>query len=213
MMKSFLLTAVFSIATFAVSLTLAADNKLYETPPPGSAFVRVFNYQTDNAIGTVNLGKKSVAQIAPGNSSDFVFVDAKQASIILDKVDYPVALTEGKFFNLVFDGKVVKTVEISALKDKRKGLIHLVNLTDQPVDLKTLKGDVDVVPGIASFSSGERAINPVKIAFSAYSGGQRLLETSEIYLDRGRSGSLFVFKKNGAASYYWLEDKLAATNK
>lgn len=210
MMKSFLLTAIFSMVTFTVSFTQAADNKLYETPPPGSAFVRVFNYQADKTIGNVTLGKKSVTQIASGSSSDFVFVDAKQASISLDKVDYPIALAEGKFFNLVFDGKAIKAVEISALKDKRKGLIHLVNLTSQPVDLKTLKGDVDVVPGIASFSSGERAINPVKIAFSAYSGGQRLLETREIYLDRGRSGSLFVFNKQGAAHYYWAEDKLAA---
>lgn len=212
-MKHFFVGAIVVCAFIAAALAKAADNKLYETPPPGSAFVRIFNYQADKTIALVDLGKKNLVQIAAGSSSDFTFMDAKQTSIVVDKVTYPVTLAEGKFFTLVFDGKAIKVVEVSALKDKRKGLIHLVNLTDKTVDLKTLKGDVDVVPGIASFSSGDRAINPVKIAFSAYSGGEKLLETREIYLDRGRSGSLFVFQQQGAANYFWVEDKLASNNK
>lgn len=199
----------FVLPLFAVG-SGANESSLYKTPPPGSSFVRLFNSQADRTISSVSLGKKSLAQIIPGKSSDFVFVDAKQASINIDKVDYPVALVEGRFFDLIFDGKTVRTVEISALKDKRKGLIHLVNLTELSIDLKTVKGDVNVVPSVVSFGAGDRAINPVKLAFSVYSGEKQLLTTDEIYLDRGQSGTLFIFTKNGVPSSYWTQDQLAA---
>jgi len=209
-MKYFRTFMIAVSASFFSFNLMAADDKLYETPPPGSAFVRVFNLQADKAIGSVNLGKKHFQQIAPGSTSDFVFVDAKKNTLVIDKVDMPMTLQEGKFHTLVFDGKSLRSVDIEPLKDKRKGLIHMVNLTAKPLDLKTFKGDVAVVSGVNSFASGERAINPVKIAFSAYAGTTRLLETSEIYLDRGRSGSLFVYEINGAVNYFWTEDNLAA---
>ncbi|HWV16433.1 MAG TPA: alginate O-acetyltransferase AlgF [Cellvibrio sp.] len=209
-MKLFLRFSFALLLILSAAYSAAGEDALYKTPPPGSAFVRVFNIQSGKPVAAVSLATANISQVEPLTSSDFVFVDAKATtSIQIDQQTLPVSLQDGKFHTLVYDGASLKNIILEPLTDKRKALVHLINLTSAPADLKTVKGDVAIIPDVKPASGGARAINPVKIAFGVFAGGNKIAESPEIFIDRGVSGSLFVFNQAGSIKTLWTEDTLS----
>lgn len=77
-------------------------------------------------------------------------------------------------------------------RDPAKAQLYLYNLTKAPVELKTADGKAKALGPVQPGSSGQVAVNAVKIALAAFSPGGKLGTDLALTLERGASYSVFA---------------------
>ncbi|MBO9475746.1 alginate O-acetyltransferase AlgF [Shimia sp. R10_1] len=161
-------------AIFAASAALAADNELYDAPPPDdAAFIRWI--EPDHAPEV--LGVRSL-----GAAGD-VFHPVSAA-----KTDGAQA---GVYYTVARDalGQVV-VIEEPKRVDRSKVLLTLVNLSESPVRLIVPDQHVEVVGSTPPNTAGGRAVNPVTASVAVWSERSGVLGRFELQLRRGQNVTL-----------------------
>lgn len=174
-----------SIAAIATALTanvvLAADNQLYDAPPPDdAAFLRWIEADVaPEVLGVSTLGADDDA---------FRPVSATETT----------GATIGAFYTAAraANGDVV-VIEEPARADRAKVLITLINLTDAPVRLVLQDKGIDVIAATDVNAAGARAVNPVSVTLTVISGTDTVLGTFDAQLRRGQNVT-FVARPDGA---------------
>lgn len=175
-----------NLAAFALILTgsghaNAADNTLYDTPPPDdAAFIR-----------WVGLGSQHpVLGIAPATHIADVYrpVSAAATNGAQPGIFYTVA--KGP------NGQAL-LIEEPGREDRSKVHLFLVNLGSYPVRLSVTDQDMVVIDDTATGTAGSRAVNPVSVSLSLVAGDGRTLDSFDVSLRRGQNLT-FVARDDGA---------------
>ncbi|WP_424969280.1 alginate O-acetyltransferase AlgF [Dinoroseobacter sp. S76] len=159
----------------------AADNTLYDAPPPeDAAFLR---------------------WIEPGLAPEIYGIAALGAE---GDVFHPVsaAATEGAQAGVYYtaardaEGTLV-VIEEPARPDRTKVQLTLVNLAEAPVRLEVAGQDMVVVGETATGTAAARAVNPVAVALTVVTADGAALGQFEVRLRRGQNLT-FVARAEGA---------------
>ncbi|MEM1078158.1 MAG: alginate O-acetyltransferase AlgF [Pseudomonadota bacterium] len=164
---SFALGAILTSAAPA----LAADNTLYDAPPPeDAAFLR---------------------WIEPGPAPEIYGIAALGAE---GDVFHPVsaAATQGAragvFYTAARDATgALVVIEEPARPDRTKVQLTLVNLSGVPARLEVVGQDMVVVDDTATEAAAARAVNPVAVALSVVTASGEALGQFEVSLRRGQN--------------------------
>ncbi|SMP11866.1 alginate O-acetyltransferase AlgF [Shimia sagamensis] len=170
---------------FAVSIppssVWAADNELYDAPPPEDAvFVRWIEEETAPRVLGIRMPEE------PGD------------------VFYPVsaALTDGglvgSFYTAAVDAKGnVHVIREPDRGDRSKVLLTLLNLTDEHARLVLSDQNIDVIGTTDINSAGSRTVNPVAATLSVVTSSGAVLGRFDVQLRRGQTIT-FVARPDGA---------------
>ncbi|MEN0002232.1 MAG: hypothetical protein AAF940_15240, partial [Pseudomonadota bacterium] len=154
----------------------AADNELYDTPPPDdAAFVR-----------WVGLGNQHpVFGVAPATHIADVYRPVSAAAT--------TGAQPGAFYTATknADGKLV-IIEEPTREDTSKVHLLLLNAGDMPVQLVVAGQDMMVIDETPPGAAQSRAVNPVSTSLTVKSGDGRELGTFDLALRRGQNLTFIV---------------------
>lgn len=160
---------------------LAADNTLYDAPPPeDAAFLR---------------------WIEPGPAPEIYGIAALGAE---GDVFHPVSAAAtsgaqpGVYYTAARDaGGAVVVIEEPARPDRSKVQLTLVNLADAPVRLEVAEPAMVVVAETETGAAAARAVNPVAVTLAVVTADGADLGRFEVSLRRGQNVT-FVARPDGA---------------
>lgn len=152
------------VAGISARSVLAADREagLYDPePPPGSAFLRVFN--ASNVSQKARIGGKALPIIPAFSVSNYVII--KAGNVQIQWASGPttsVPIQEGAFGTCV---RLSNANGPSFIDQARPGPLKvgivLYNISPLPLSLKTLDGKQSVLELVGSQRSAARLVNPV----------------------------------------------------
>ncbi len=175
----------------------AQDQGLYAPAPPAdAAFVRVLNAAASPVSPTV--GTLTFEPLDYGGVSAYEVVSQGEQPVSAGELSADVSLEAGYFYTLVM-GDTVQTLQDPALSNRAKTLLVLYNLSGEPVNLQTADGSTAVIPDVTSGELGSIEVNPISVAFGAFSGDAALQAFDEVALERGAAYSTFVLPDGSAA--------------
>ncbi|MFY0661531.1 MAG: alginate O-acetyltransferase AlgF [Shimia sp.] len=174
-----------AIVIFAVSLLpgpiWAADNELYDAPPPEDAvFVRWIEEETAPGILGIQIPEE------PG----YVYFSVS------------AALTDGGHVGSFYTAAVDATGNVHIIRepdrgDRSKVLLTLLNLSDSHARLVLAEQNIDVIGNTDVNSAGGRTVNPVAAKLSVITSSGAVLGSFDIQLRRGQNLT-FVARPDGA---------------
>lgn len=193
-------SAVAILATFLLcgSLSTAqADDGLYAPPPPpGSAFVRFINGDTQAETAAAIRGK-SHGVVPLGEVSAYLPVQQGEADMALGGGKTTAALKEGVYYSAVLKGGKLTVVSEPAYDRKIKVQLMLFNLSDETSVGLTAKQGASVIKVMETVKSGgheARAVNAMKIGFAVTAADGVLKDIEPKPLERGGSYAVVVYK-------------------
>ena len=174
----------------------AQQEGLYAPAPPAdAAFVRVLN--TSAGEVTPSLGATNFETLAYGAVSPYRVVLQGSIDLSAGDVTETLELAAGRFYTvLLVDTATV--LEDPTLENRARTLLLLYNASENPVNLKTADGATDVIPDVAALDVGSIEVNPISVAFGAFSGDTALSTFDALQLGRGAAYSTFVLPDDTA---------------
>ncbi|WP_041523924.1 alginate O-acetyltransferase AlgF [Gilvimarinus agarilyticus] len=194
MNKLFMPLIVGVVALSALQHHAVADENaaLYgDAIPEDAAFVRIANVSDQPATFIVDGKTQSVGGRQMGGY------------LILKEGDYPVEVNGLKEslmlkpksgITLSYDGKSLVPLVDALPEDTRKSQVMFYNFSQQPLALKTGDGKYVIIDAVAPGQSGVRAVNEVKMPFSAYAGDQPVANYEPILLRKGQTYSYVIMQ-------------------
>lgn len=175
-----------------VALVSAQDEGLYAPAPPAdAAFVRVL-HAAEGAGGVApSVGDTDFETLSYGAVSPYRVVPQGTAELNAERVTEVLELEAGRFYTVVVTDTAT-LLEDPTLQNRAQTLLALYNLSGEPVSLKTVDGATDVIPDVAPGELGSIPVNPISVAFGAFSGDAALATFEETQLERGAVYSTFV---------------------
>lgn len=174
-----------------------ANEDLYDgVAPADSVFVRVFNLGS-TAIGFDVSGKQRAQRVAAGQLGGYRFTTPGRVKMGVEGRELEVELPQGSAATVLYrDGQLLLIKDLFG-SDPRKAQVGFYNLTSQTVALKTGDGKHLVVEELAPDTTGMRAVNELKIGFSAYAGERELARFNEEFLKLGNTYSFMLVESAG----------------
>lgn len=199
------MTILFS-AGLLVSQSYAADEAaLYELAPADSAYVRIINNHSDEAISTV-VSEKTLKSDGYCKASDYEFVTSGDYALSLDNKTWSGQLKPNKTYTFIVNKKGIDVIEDNIFNNPKKGQFAAYNLTDKTeIAVKTKDGKKNVFPKVSHKEHVSREVNPIKIGLAIYEADKKILDADTARFQRGKSNNLFVC---GSAENYlasWTE--------
>lgn len=195
MMTKLFMPLVFGVVAMAVlqNHAVADENSaLYsDAIPEDAAFVRIANVSDQPATFIVDGKKQSIGGRQVGGY------------LILKEGDYPVEVNGLKEslmlkpksgLTLSYDGKSLVTLVDSLPEDTRKSQVMFYNFSQQSLALKTGDGKYVIIDSVAPGQSGVRAVNEVKMPFSAYAGDEPVASYEPMLLRKGQTYSYVIMQ-------------------
>lgn len=169
------------VVSMLPSIGLAADNELYDDPPPADAvFVRWIGEATAPAILGIQM---------PEEAGDLY---------------YPVsaALTDGGHSGSFYTAAIDATGDVQVIRepdreDRSKVLLTLLNLSGDGARLVLTDQNVEVIGTTNVNSAGGRTVNPVAVTLSVVTSSGAVLGDFDVQLRRGQNVT-FVARPDGA---------------
>ncbi|MEM9046993.1 MAG: alginate O-acetyltransferase AlgF [Pseudomonadota bacterium] len=164
-------SAAVALILLGSASTFAADNALYDTPPPDdAAFVR-----------WVGLGSQHpVFGIAPATHIADVYRPVSAAATN--------GAQPGTYYTAAAgpDGRVL-LIEEPGREDRSKVHLFLVNLGSSPVRVAVTDQDMVVIDDTATGAAASRAVNPVSANLSLVTANGQTLASFDVTLRRGQN--------------------------
>lgn len=183
----------------------ADEAALYEpSAPPGSAFVRAYNADTESL--DVRVGNVNLNNIDSRDSSDFNYLAAGSYNLSSGNQTLPVKLVSEQFYTLVqLPGGQLQLRDEPPYEGRHKALLRLQNLSDSPLTLKTADGKTEVITQVAGKASGEREINPLKVRLALFAGANKVSDLEPLVLERGELVCLYVTGSGSNLVSAWVK--------
>lgn len=174
----------------------AQEEGLYAPAPPAdAAFVRILNAGAAELSPT--LGSTTFGGLPQSTVSPYRVVSQGTAELSAGSVTEALELSAGRFYTvLLTDGAAL--IEDPTLQNRAQALLVLYNLSTEPVNLKTADGSTGVIPEVAPGEVGSIEVNPISVAFGAFSGDSALQGFDTVQLERGAAYSTFVLPEGTA---------------
>ncbi len=199
-----MLLALAALLFLTSMVATAGDGGLYgPAAPPGSAFIRVFNASDTDDL-SAKVGNETVPDIRSWNASDFIFLPPGTHPFAAGDSSGSVTLQAGRYYTAVAGSGKVRLIDNDNSGNRLKAMLILYNLTtNSALTLRTQDGKTEVVPGVASDSTGKREVNPAKVQLAVYAGDKKLGDAPPVSLTRGQAFSLFVVGDASAPRMTW----------
>lgn len=168
-----------------------ADALYAAAAPSDSAFVRVINL-SDRSVSWAMSSKNQAQQVAPGQIGAYRFTASGPTVIEIGQQKLTPTFEKNSATTYVYDGQSVQSLNDNFVNEPKKAQIGFYNLSGQSLALKTADGRHEIVPTLANGQNGNRMVNELKIAFSAYNGEQAVVSFPETFLKKGRTYSYLV---------------------
>lgn len=147
---------------------------------------------------SATIGAVTFESLDYGAVSAYEVVSQGEQTLSAGELSVNVPLEAGRFYTVaIYD--TVLTLEDPALSNRAKTLLLLYNLSGEPANLQTADGSTAVIPDVASGRLGSIEVNPISVAFGAFSGDAALQAFDEVALERGAAYSTFVLPDGSAA--------------
>ncbi len=186
------LKLLFVTVLVGAALVSAQEEGLYAPAPPAdAAFVRVLHAAEGAGEVTPSVGDTDFGALAYGAVSPYRVVLQGTAELGAGRVTEALELEAGRFYTVVVTDTVT-LLEDPTLGNRAQTLLVLYNAYSEPVSLKTADGATDVIPDVAPGELGSIPVNPISVAFGAFSGDAALATFEETQLERGAVYSTFV---------------------
>ena len=198
--KKLVLVSLRSFMSLLLCLASASaqDEGLYAPAPPAdAAFVRVLHAAEGVGEITSSLGETDFEALSYGSVSPYRVVLQGTAELSVGSVTGALELSAGRFYTVVLTDTAT-LLEDPTLQNRAQTLLVLYNVSGNPVNLKTADGSTDVIPEVAPGGLGSIEVNPISVAFGAFSGETALAAFEETQLGRGAVYSSFVLPDDTA---------------
>lgn len=162
--------------------------------PADSVFVRVFNLSS-TGIGFNVSGKQREQRVAAGQLGGYRFTTPGPVKVSVDGNTLEVDMAAGTAATVLYRGGQLILINDLFILDPRKAQVGFYNLTGQSVALKTRDGQHAVVDTLGPNETGMRAVNELKIGFSAYAGDRELAQFDEVFLKLGNTYSFMLVEE------------------
>lgn len=179
--------APFTVGVIALvllsSFSLAQNGDLYGPQAPAqAAWLRVLNGTA--AELPVTVADKAVT-LGFGEASDYLLAEPGSTTVSLGSELIEVTTAAGQFLTLAkLPGQTLLLTD-PVLRDVSRGLLALLNLTDQPeLSLLTPEGDT-VVSGVAPGEAAALPISPATTSLNVFAADTLLGSTVEQEFERG----------------------------
>jgi len=187
---------VLTFIGFCSLWAVAQDEGLYApAPPPDAAFVRVVNAGEGDVTPT--LGDTAFQTLTYSTASPYQVVLQGSADLTAGGVTDTFELQAGRFYTVIV-GEDAALIEDPTLENRAQTLLLLYNTSAEPVNLKTADGATDVIPDVAPGEVGSIPVNPILVAFGAFSGDTAITTFDEVQLERSAAYSTFVLPDDTA---------------
>ncbi len=164
-----------------------ANADLYDpVAPENSAFVRVFNLSSGNVEAQLT-SKLNSQRIPSGQFGGYRFVQPGSHSIRIGEQVFPLDLNVNDVKTLVYYGDRGLLLDDGLTNEPRKAQVLFYNFGANAAALTTANGRHVVVDSLPKDAVGNRLINEVKIALSAFANEQLVADFPEQLLRKGRS--------------------------
>ena len=184
------------IVCLVLGWATAQDEGLYAPAPPAdAAFVRVLSTRADDVAPA--LGETSFGTLSYGSVSPYRVVLQGAADLSAGSVTDTLKLQAGRFYTVIV-GDAASLIEDPTLENRAQTLLLLYNTSAKPVNLKTADGSTDVIPDVAPGEVGSIPVNPISVAFGAFSGSTALTTFDTVQLERSAAYSTFVLPDDTA---------------
>lgn len=165
---------------------------LYDGVAPADAvFVRVFNLSS-TGIGFNVSGKQREQRVAAGQLGGYRFTTPGPLKVSVEDKTLELDMSAGTAATVLYRNSQLLLIKDQFISEPRKAQVGFYNLTSQPVALKTPDGQHAVVDTLAPNETGMRAVNELKIGFSAYAGDRELAKFDEVFLKLGNTYSFML---------------------
>ena len=181
-MSKIFIAFIFTIFMLFLPTTLCAnDEALYATAPPADAsFVRFIGFDTGE---TVQFSGRNFT-MKSGEADTYVPVSSAQLNNI----------PTGSFYSLLkkTDGSII-AVQEGSRDDPTKVVLTLLNGQNRVLTLGVADGSIDVISDIDASSSGQRAVNPIRIEFGVFNKQDpNPMARFDVALRRGQNITFFA---------------------
>lgn len=184
------------LVSFVLTWVAAQEEGLYAPAPPAdAAFVRVLNVGEGDIVPT--LGETAFSALSYGTVSPYRVVLQGSADLEAGTITDTLELQAGRFYTVIV-GEDAALLEDPTLENRAQTLLLLYNASAAPVNLKTADGSTDVIPDVAPGEVGSIPVNPISVAFGAFSGDTLLTAFDEAQLERSAAYSTFVLPDDTA---------------
>ncbi|MDB5477780.1 MAG: hypothetical protein JWM96_275 [Alphaproteobacteria bacterium] len=187
------------ILSFAAVSVRAEDEGLYDpVPPPGSAFVRFVNAQSDAKELKPAIHGKEYNAIKQGEVGPYVPAKKGDESFKFGGAEAKESLEEGTSYTVILKGGALAVLKDEAIANQAKAMIAFYNLSSvENLSLKTDDGKVAIIPPVATGKSGYREINAVKVNLAVYNGDAKAADVAPIALRRREPTAVVAMDKEG----------------
>jgi len=181
-MPNIIITFVFTqFLLLSPTQLLANDEVLYSTAPPVDAsFVRFIGFETGEVIQF--------------SGKDFTMKsDEADAYVPVSSAELD-GIPTGSFYSLLknSNGSIV-TIQEGSRDHPTKVVLTLLNGSDQVLSLGVADGSMEVISGIDASSSGQRAVNPIKIELGVFNKQDpNPMARFDVALRRGQNITFFA---------------------
>lgn len=195
-----MMNKVFMVLTFGVlalsgfqGYAVADENAaLYDDAiPEDAAFVRVANV-SDQPVTFIVDGKRQ--SIGGRQMGGYLILKEGEFSAEVNGLKESLVLKAKSGLTLRYDGKSLGILVDSLPEDTRKSQVMFYNFSEQPLALKTGDGKHVIIEPVAPGQSGVRAVNEVKMPFSAYAGDEPVASYEPILLRKGQTYSYVIMQ-------------------
>lgn len=189
---------------FVISLSgvvFAEPAALYAAQPPAdAAFVRVLDAQTLPL--SVRMGNQAFNLAFSDVTPYHILTKGTQRIQFSQKgktVDHTLNVEAGRFYSVVVsEGLSIKTLADQYSGKLTKSRIHVYNLSDLALQLKTSDGKTTLIDSLAPNSYQMLSVNPVKASLGVFEKNVRKSTTPQTQLVANTAYSLVVFSPSQA---------------
>ncbi len=140
---------------------------------------------------TPALGDTAFDALTYGSVSPYRVVLQGSAELAAGSVTDTLELEAGRFYTVVVKDSAA-LIEDPTLENRAQTLLLLYNASSEPVNLKTADGSTAVIPDVAPGEVGSIPVNPISVAFGAFTGDTLLEAFDAVQLERSAAYSTFV---------------------
>jgi alginate O-acetyltransferase complex protein AlgF len=188
-----------ALAIFGNAYAHAQDREagLYAPlPPPGSAFIRVFNGRA--SLDRLAIADRRFATLTTNTTSPYAIVKAGAVRVTLGGSTHEtVSALAGGFATLV----LLPTGKSKLFRDPpapgpMKASLQLYNLTQTPLSLRTPDNRQDIIANTAPQGFGQRLVNAARTGL-LLTGNGKSFPIAPILVERGAAYSVFAWSDQG----------------
>ena len=146
-----------------------------------STFIHTYN--TNSAELNVNVNQTQLKQISPLNSNNFKFLPTNSYQTQVGNAQMTVDLQATHYYTLINQTNTEPhLIKEPPFTNQQKTLLHIQNLTDNTLNLKTTNGKTTMIADVKPNDHDDHKINPMKINLALFENERKITNQQKTLL-------------------------------